>query len=280
MPHKRGSGARRPLPPYKRKEAARVYHHLSSLLSLTSRPCISLHHAPHLERPLNRRQRPSPAQPALTSLAPRPSTELQAAARPTASTASPVPLSPKRHPLARLLHPPPELTSIGFSFEADTWLSGSKSSIRFPFYFLPTSTIPISLSSPYERLTRTTQKILAYPNGVGGAWAAANYSEPTVPQDVQFVSDPSRPDRHGDLLRLLHSHSLFHLSFLLSLPCLPSPHLFPPLFLKRGYEVRSAAHSPSLFIGGGFVNIIACTHVGDNYAVVAELTLTYLFLTS
>ncbi|KAJ7698217.1 hypothetical protein B0H14DRAFT_3654623 [Mycena olivaceomarginata] len=33
------------------------------------------------------------------------------------------------------------------------------------------------------------KKILVYPNGVGGAWAAASYSEPTVPQDLQFVWD-------------------------------------------------------------------------------------------
>ncbi|KAJ7871683.1 hypothetical protein B0H14DRAFT_2345060, partial [Mycena olivaceomarginata] len=53
-------------------------------------------------------------------------------------------------------------SSVGFFFEADMGLSGSKYS---------------------------ADKIPVYPNGVGGTWAGANYSEATVSKRLNFVSD-------------------------------------------------------------------------------------------
>jgi poly(3-hydroxybutyrate) depolymerase len=53
-------------------------------------------------------------------------------------------------------------SSIGFFFEADTRLDDPK---------------------------YTADKIMVYPDGLGGNWAGANYSAATVPQDLQFVWD-------------------------------------------------------------------------------------------
>ncbi|KAJ7328031.1 carbohydrate esterase family 1 protein [Mycena albidolilacea] len=97
-------------------------------------------------------------------------------------------------------------SSVGFFFEADTGLSGSKYS---------------------------AEKILVYPNGLGGAWAGANYSEATVPEDLQFVSD------------LLDE-------------------------IRSGWCIdNSRIYATGLSIGGGFVNTIACAPVGGNFAAFA-----------
>jgi hypothetical protein len=52
---------------------------------------------------------------------------------------------------------------------------------------------PPTLTSPSSLAVRTdlhgAQKVLVDPNGVGGAWAGANHSEATFPEDLQFVSD-------------------------------------------------------------------------------------------
>ncbi|KAK7750003.1 hypothetical protein SLS62_008112 [Diatrype stigma] len=52
--------------------------------------------------------------------------------------------------------------SVGFFFEADTKMSEDRFS---------------------------SGKIMIYPNGVGGSWAGANYSEVSIEEDLQFVSD-------------------------------------------------------------------------------------------
>ncbi|KAJ6528254.1 carbohydrate esterase family 1 protein [Mycena vulgaris] len=97
-------------------------------------------------------------------------------------------------------------SSIGFFFEADTGLSGSKYS---------------------------ADKIMVYPNGVGGAWAGANYSEATVPEDLGFVSD------------LLDE-------------------------IRAGWCIdNSRIYATGLSIGGGFVNTIACSEVGGQFAAFA-----------
>ena len=53
-------------------------------------------------------------------------------------------------------------SSVGFFFEADTGLDLAR---------------------------YTADKIMIYPNGLGGAWAGANYSKATVGEDLQFVWD-------------------------------------------------------------------------------------------
>lgn len=98
-------------------------------------------------------------------------------------------------------------SSIGFFFEADTRLS----------------------SDAY-----TGDKIMVYPNGLGGAWAGANYSEATVAEDLQFVWD------------LLTD-------------------------LRANFCVDSArVYATGMSIGGGFVNTIACNDtVGGEFAAFA-----------
>ncbi|KAJ7673717.1 carbohydrate esterase family 1 protein [Mycena polygramma] len=97
-------------------------------------------------------------------------------------------------------------SGIGLFFEADTGLSGSK---------------------------YTPDKIMVYPNGIGGAWAGANYSKATVPEDLGFVSD---------LLDELRANW-----------CIDN----------------SRIYATGISIGGGFVNTIACSPVGDQFAAFA-----------
>lgn len=98
-------------------------------------------------------------------------------------------------------------SSIGFFFEADTGLD----------------------SSNY-----TADKIMVYPNGLGGAWAGANYSNASVPEDLQFV---------WDIL----------------------------VDLRQNYCIDSARiYATGLSIGGGFVDTIACNAtVGGEFAAFA-----------
>ncbi|KAH9904673.1 carbohydrate esterase family 1 protein [Xylariomycetidae sp. FL2044] len=97
--------------------------------------------------------------------------------------------------------------SIGFFFEADTRMSESQFSAG---------------------------KIMVYPDGVGGAWAGANYSEVSVDEDLQFVSD------------LLAE-------------------------LRDEYCVDdSRIYATGMSNGGGFVNTIACSGaVGGQFAAFA-----------
>ncbi|KAF4126926.1 depolymerase [Geosmithia morbida] len=98
-------------------------------------------------------------------------------------------------------------SSIGLFFEADTRLS----SARF-----------------------TPDTITVYPDGLGGAWAGANYSDATTTQDLDFVLD------------LLSD-------------------------LRREYCVDSARiYATGMSIGGGFVDTIACSErVGREFAAFA-----------
>ncbi|KAJ7065774.1 carbohydrate esterase family 1 protein [Mycena amicta] len=77
------------------------------------------------------------------------------------------------------------------------------------------------------------QKIIVYPNGLGGAWAGANYSVASVPEDLLFVSD------------LLDE-------------------------IRAGWCIdNSRIYATGISIGGGFVNTIACSSVGSNFAAFA-----------
>ncbi|KAF7310255.1 Carbohydrate esterase family 1 protein [Mycena indigotica] len=97
-------------------------------------------------------------------------------------------------------------SGIGLFFELDTRLS----------------------SSDY-----TPDKIMLYPDGLGGAWAGANYSVATVPQDLLFVSD------------LLDE-------------------------VRAGWCIdNSRIYATGISAGGGFVNTIACSPVGANFAAFA-----------
>lgn len=98
-------------------------------------------------------------------------------------------------------------SSIGLFFEADTGLDSSK---------------------------YTGDKIMVYPNGLGGAWAGANYSKASVQEDLQFV---------WDML----------------------------VDLRRNYCIDSARiYATGLSIGGGFVDTIACNAtVGGEFAAFA-----------
>ncbi|KAI5867258.1 carbohydrate esterase family 1 protein [Durotheca rogersii] len=97
-------------------------------------------------------------------------------------------------------------SSIGLFFEVDTKLSESRFSAN---------------------------KIMVYPNGVGGAWAGANYSEISVDEDLQFVSD------------LLDD-------------------------LRAEYCVdESRIYATGMSNGGGFVNTIACSAAGAAFAAFA-----------
>ncbi|KAI2615886.1 carbohydrate esterase family 1 protein [Hypoxylon sp. NC1633] len=77
-------------------------------------------------------------------------------------------------------------------------------------------------------------KIMVYPNGVGGAWAGANYSEVSVDEDLQFVTD------------LLAD-------------------------VRANYCVDdSRIYATGMSIGGGFVNTIACSSTaGSAFAAFA-----------
>ncbi|KAJ7173469.1 carbohydrate esterase family 1 protein [Mycena filopes] len=97
-------------------------------------------------------------------------------------------------------------SSVGFFFEADTGLSGSKYSAG---------------------------KIMVYPNGLGGAWAGANYSKASVSQDLTFVADLL------DAVRATY--------------CIDNTRIY----------------ATGLSIGGGFVNTIACSPVGAQFAAFA-----------
>lgn len=98
-------------------------------------------------------------------------------------------------------------SSVGFFFAADTRLSGSEYS---------------------------ADKIMVYPNGRGGAWAGANYSEAAVAEDLQFV---------WDLLADVRANF-----------CVDSARIY----------------ATGMSIGGGFVNTIACNDtVGGEFAAFA-----------
>ena len=98
-------------------------------------------------------------------------------------------------------------SSIGFFFQADSRLNER----RF-----------------------TADKIMVYPNGLGGAWAGANYSEATVEQDLQFVWDMLAD-------------------------------------IRANYCIDSARiYATGMSIGGGFVDTIACNDtVGGEFAAFA-----------
>ncbi|KAJ7790480.1 hypothetical protein B0H14DRAFT_2625978 [Mycena olivaceomarginata] len=96
-------------------------------------------------------------------------------------------------------------SGTGLFFETDTGPSGSKYS---------------------------AEKILVDPNGVGGAWAGANYSETTFPENLQFVSDLDE--------------------------------------IRAGWCIdKSRIYATDLSIGAGFVNTIACAPAGANLATSA-----------
>ncbi|KAI0169614.1 carbohydrate esterase family 1 protein [Hypoxylon sp. FL1284] len=98
-------------------------------------------------------------------------------------------------------------SSIGLFFEADTKLSESRFSAN---------------------------KIMVYPDGVGGAWAGANYSEATVDEDLQFVTD-LLADLRGEF-------------------CVDDARIY----------------ATGMSSGGGFVNTIACSEaVGGAFAAFA-----------
>ncbi|KAI0883172.1 carbohydrate esterase family 1 protein [Annulohypoxylon maeteangense] len=97
-------------------------------------------------------------------------------------------------------------SSVGLFFEADTKMSEARFS---------------------------GDKIMVYPNGVDGAWAGANYSEVSVPEDLQFVSD------------LLDA-------------------------VRDSYCVDdSRIYATGISIGGGFVNTIACSALSSHFAAFA-----------
>lgn len=98
-------------------------------------------------------------------------------------------------------------SSIGLFFEADTLLD-------LPKY--------------------TGDKLMVYPNGLGGAWAGANYSTASVEEDLQFVWD-----------MLADIRKTF---------CVDS----------------SRIYATGISIGGGFVDTIACNGtVGGEFAAFA-----------
>ncbi|KAI0111223.1 carbohydrate esterase family 1 protein [Nemania sp. FL0031] len=103
-------------------------------------------------------------------------------------------------------------SSIGLFFEVDTKMSESRFSAN---------------------------KIVVYPNGVGGAWAGANYSQVSVAEDLQFVDD------------LLAE-------------------------LRADYCVDdSRIYATGISNGGGFVNTIACSSIGGEFAAFAPASGAY-----
>ncbi|GAP85252.1 putative carbohydrate esterase family 1 protein [Rosellinia necatrix] len=102
--------------------------------------------------------------------------------------------------------------SIGLFFEVDTKMSESRFSAN---------------------------KIMVYPNGVGGAWAGASYSELPIDEDLQFVTD------------LLAE-------------------------LRGEYCVDdSRIYATGISNGGGFVNVIACSTIGSEFAAFAPASGAY-----
>jgi poly(3-hydroxybutyrate) depolymerase len=82
--------------------------------------------------------------------------------------------------------------------------------------------------------------IMVYPNGLGGAWAGATYSNASVPEDLQFV---------WDLLADLRQEF-----------CVDSARIF----------------ATGMSIGGGFVDTIACNAtVGQEFAAFAPVAGAY-----
>jgi poly(3-hydroxybutyrate) depolymerase len=82
--------------------------------------------------------------------------------------------------------------------------------------------------------------IMVYPDGIGGAWAGANYSEATVPQDLGFILD---------LLEDLRNEF-----------CVDDEKIF----------------ATGMSIGGGFVDTIACNEtVGREFAAFAPVAGSY-----
>ncbi|KAI8630219.1 carbohydrate esterase family 1 protein [Xylariaceae sp. FL1651] len=117
--------------------------------------------------------------------------------------------SSKPYPLVLGFH---GSSSIGLFFEVDTKLSESRFSAK---------------------------KIMVYPDGVGGAWAGANYSQVSVTEDLQFVTD------------LLTE-------------------------LRADYCVDDARiYATGISNGGGFVNTIACSAVGGEFAAFAPASGAY-----
>ncbi|KAI0380790.1 carbohydrate esterase family 1 protein [Hypomontagnella monticulosa] len=103
-------------------------------------------------------------------------------------------------------------SSIGLFFEVDTGLSSDKFSAN---------------------------KIMVYPDGIGGAWAGANYSEISVDEDLQFVSD------------LLDE-------------------------IRGEYCIDdSRIYATGMSNGGGFVNTIACNAIGAQFAAFAPASGSY-----
>ncbi|KAI0904695.1 carbohydrate esterase family 1 protein [Ustulina deusta] len=85
----------------------------------------------------------------------------------------------------------------------------------------------------------SADKIMVYPNGVGGAWAGANYSQVSVDEDLRFVAD------------LLTE-------------------------LRAEYCVDDARiYATGISNGGGFVNTIACSTVGEEFAAFAPASGAY-----
>lgn len=92
----------------------------------------------------------------------------------------------------------------------------------------------LELDTKLDEARFTRDKIMVYPNGVGGAWGGANYSKTTVAQDLQFV---------WDLLADLRRNF-----------CIDSARIF-----ATGFS-----------LGGGFVDTIACNAtVGGEFAAFA-----------
>ncbi|KAI0011098.1 carbohydrate esterase family 1 protein [Xylariaceae sp. FL0662B] len=85
----------------------------------------------------------------------------------------------------------------------------------------------------------SANKIMVYPDGVDGAWAGANYSKVSVDEDLQFVSD---------LLDEIRAHY-----------CVDN----------------SRIYATGLSNGGGFVNTIACSAVGGEFAAFAPASGSY-----
>ncbi|KAJ7811167.1 hypothetical protein B0H14DRAFT_3479959 [Mycena olivaceomarginata] len=141
---------------------------------------------------------------------------------------------------------------------------------------LPTSTIPISLSSLYGRLTRTNA---VYPNGVGGAWSGASYLP--LPEDLQLVSNLLDEIRAGWCVDNSRIYATGCVSFLLcfmfvppshlsSLPPPAPPHISPRLFLNPDSELRRANHTiPSLPSAAASSTPSPAPPVGRNFAAFA-----------
>lgn len=120
--------------------------------------------------------------------------------------------------------------------------------VHLPSNYSPTKQYPViigfhgssSIGLFFEADTRldearyTGDKIMVYPNGLGGAWAGASYSKATVSQDLTFVHDMLASIR-GEF-------------------CIDSARIY----------------AAGMSIGGGFVNTLACNDtVGGEFAAFA-----------